>query len=199
MVIFDPLQKTYVYATDFKVMPCDIFFTRGYSLLSRLIRIGEKHPGDWNVVINHTGIVVEEGTISTACVIEARSRVLKHTLWSAYHTQPDLVSIYRPLGLTDEQRGIIVNKALDYKDRTYGYLKIFTNSLDFFSGGHYIFRRLTNDDNYPICSWVVSHAYSKVDLTFGCPPGQATPDDIWDYCKGHSNKYEKIFDLQKIS
>lgn len=198
MLVFDSSVKMLVPINNFKVEPCDIFFTHGYSLLSSIIRIGEKHPGDWKSVINHTGIVVESGTIETAKVIEARSHVLKHTLWEAYHTKSDLVSIFRPLDLTDDQKKTIVDKALDYEGRTYGYFKILTNSLDFFIGGKYVFRRLTNDDNYPICSWIVSHGFSKVGLTFGCPPGKATPDDICDYCSDHRSKYQRIFDLQRI-
>ena len=197
-LILDPYSGMPVEFQNFHIEVCDIFFTHGNSLLSRAIRLGEKHPGDWISVINHTGIVVEQGTIGSADVIEALSKVKKHTLWSHYHGQSDQVAIFRPLGLTDEQKKIIVDKAIEYEGRIYGYAKIATNALDFFTGGHYIFRRLTNSDRYPICSWVVAHSYSKVGLTFGCDPGQANPDDIWDYCIANPDKYELVFNLQSI-
>ena len=197
-LILDPYSGTPVELQNFHIEPCDLFFTHGDKLFSKIIRLGEKHLGDWISVINHTGIVVEQGTIGSADVIEALATVKKHTLWEQYHGQSDQVAVFRPLGLTDEQKKIIVDKAIDYEGRTYGYAKIATNALDFFTGGHYIFRRLTNSDRYPICSWVVAHSYSKVGLTFGCDPGQANPDDIWDYCLGHPDKYQLIFSLQKV-
>lgn len=197
-LVLDPYVDHLVDIHNFHIEPCDIFFTQGDGLFSRVIRIGEKHPGDWISIVNHTGIVVEQGTIESADVIEALVHVKKHTLWSEYHGRTDRVAIFRPLSLTDEQKSLIVNKALDYEGRDYGWLKIATHALDCFTGGHYIFRRMTNSDNYPICSWVVAHAYSKAGLTFGCDPGQANPDDIWDYCMSHQDKYQLIFNLQKV-
>ena len=197
-LVFDPLVGVSVEASQFHIEPCDIFFTHGNGYFSQIIRLGEKHPGDWISLVNHTGITVEPGTIESADVVEALSKVQKHTLWSKYHGQSDTVAIFRPLGLTDDQKKIIVDKANDYVGREYGWFKILAHSADFFTGGHYFFRRLACSDNYPICSWVVSHAYSKVGLTFGCDPGQANPDDIWDYCMGHQDKYQLVFNLQKV-
>jgi hypothetical protein len=197
-LIFDSSVAKMVYPQEFCIEPCDIFFTHGNGIISKIIRFGERHPGDWISLVNHTGIVVEQGTIGSADIIEALVKVRKHTLWSQYHDRSDKVAIFRPLNLSNEHKSIIVNKALDYEGRTYGYLKIGTHTLDYFTGGRYIFRRLTNSDRYPICSWVVAQSYSKVGLTFGCSPGQANPDDIWDYCTGHPEKYQKVFDLQNI-
>jgi len=197
-IIYDPVMCKYVLHEDFTLQPCDIFFTRGNGLFSKLIRLGEKTPGDLISIVNHTGIITEPGTIKTANVIEALWKVEHHTLWSQYHNKKDEVAIFRPIGIDDEQKTIIVNKALDYEGRNYGWLKIATHAGDFFIGGHYFFRRLTDDDKYPICSWVVAHSYGKAGLHFGCDPGQANPDDIWDYCINHPNKYQYIFPLNRI-
>lgn len=197
-LILDPYTGFQVETGDFHIMPCDIFFTHGDGWFSRFIRFGELHPGDLKSLINHTGIAVEDGTLSTANVVEALATVKKHTLLSQYHGQTDKVAIFRPLGLTDDQKKLISDKALDYVGRDYGWFKILAHTADFFTGGHYIFRRIANSDNYPICSWVVAHAYSKAGLTFGCDPGQANPDDIWDFCMKHPEKYQLIFNLQRV-
>ena len=37
-------------------------------------------------------------------------------------------------------------------------------------------------DKYPICSWVVASSYGEVGENFGVKVGEASPDDIWDWC-----------------
>jgi hypothetical protein len=64
--------------------------------------------------------------------------------------------------------------------------------------GAYFFRRLTNNGNYPICSWLVAHSYSKAGKYFGCEPGAAEPDDIWDFVKSNTEKYKEIYHINSI-
>lgn len=180
------------------LQPCDIFFTHGERLLSKLIRIGETLPGEEKSIVNHVGIVVGHGSIEIADAVEALSKVKLHTIYSQYHDKKDKVAIFRPLNLTDEQKILITCKAMKYVGNTYGYLKIATHLLDYFTGKHYVFRRLTNNDNYPICSWVVSHAYKAAGLDFGCDEGMADPDDIWDFCMNNPDKYHYIFPITNI-
>lgn len=196
--ILDPYDARLVEPAYLHIEPGDILFTRGDSLISKLIRFGERHPGDWIAIVNHAGIVVENGTIKTADAVEALLKVEKHTIWSYYKGMTDKIAIFRPIGLNDKEKNIITEKAIDYVGRSYGWFKILMHMLDYFLGGIYFFRRLANSDKYPICSWVVANAYSKVGLNFGCDPGQANPDDLWDYCIEHPNKYELILDLQKL-
>lgn len=178
--------------------PCDIFFAHGEGIISKLIRVGETSLFESWSIVNHTGILVSSGKFEIADAVEALSRVRKHTLYHQYHNTSNKVEIFRPIGLTDEQQKLIVDKALSYVDKKYGYLKIVAHMMDYFIGEKYVFRRLVNSDNYPICSWLVAHAYKAADLNFGCDPGMANPDDIWDFCCKHPDKYEHIFDLQKI-
>lgn len=180
------------------LQPCDIFFTHGEKVLSKLIRLGETLPGEEEAVVNHVGIVTGYGPIDFADVVEALSRVVKHTIYSQYHNQKDKVAIYRPINLNSEQKYIITNKANSYVGDKYGYFKIVTHLLDYFTGKHYFFRRLANDDNYPICSWVVAHAYKAAGLNFGCEAGMADPDDIWDFCLKNPDKYKCVFELSNI-
>ena len=181
-----------------QVLPGDIFFTRGYSLFSKLIRFNETTWDDEIAIVNHVGIVVEPGPLYIANAVEALRHVQKHTIFSQYHGEKDKVSIFRPLGLQENDIFKITNKALTYIGKDYGYLKILGHTLDYFTGGHYIFRRFFNSDNYPICSWVVAHAYKAAGLMFGCDPGMATPDDIWDYCLNNKTKYTNILHLTRI-
>lgn len=167
-------------------------------MFSRLIRIGEKSLGEEKSIVNHVGIVSQFGPIDVADVIEALVTVKKHTLFEQYHNKSDKVAIFRPLNLSFEQSLEIILKANSYVGRNYGYSKIVTHALDYFIGKKYIFRRLTHSDNYPICSWVVSHSYKAAGLDFGCPPGMADPDDIWDFCVGNPDKYSCVLDLTNI-
>ena len=53
-------------------------------------------------------------------------------------------------------------------------------------------------DRYPICSWLVAHAFAKAGKTFGVPPGMASPDDIWDFVNEEPEKYSEIMPLGSI-
>ena len=54
-------------------------------------------------------------------------------------------------------------------------------------------------DRYPICSWLVAHAFKKAGKTFGVKPGAATPDDIWDFVRSNPDKYETVIELGPLS
>ena len=45
---------------------------------------------------------------------------------------------------------------------------------------------------------MVSHSYKAAGLDFGCDPGMADPDDIWDFCISNPNKYHCILNLTNI-
>jgi len=100
--------------------------------------------------------------------------------------------IYRPLRLDAAQRAAVVAKAREYLGREYGYFQLVGHFLDWFLQGPYVFRRLTGSDDYPICSWVVAHAFAVVGVTFGVEPGAAQPDDIHDYVSTHPDPFERI-------
>ena len=72
--------------------------------------------------------------------------------------------------------------------------------LDWILQGAYVFRRLTSDQRYPICSWLVAHAFSKAGKNFGVAAGAAQPDDIWDFVSDPQNheKYSCIHELKRI-
>lgn len=167
----------------------DIFLSRGTGLLSRAIRFFTRRIGESRTRVNHVGIVVEGGSPGSAVVVEALSRVREHNLWSRYAPRSgQLVAVYRAHDMTPSERAAVVAKAREYRDRKYGYLKLVAHLLDWVLQGAYVFRRLTRDDRYPICSWLVAHAYGHVGLHFGVAPGGATPDDIWDWVRARTNE-----------
>jgi hypothetical protein len=171
--------------------PADIFFTRGRGLLSRAIRFFTRRVGEARTKVNHVGIVVTRGTLDEIYIVEALSRVKRHRFADRY-VKPwrrDDVAIYRPRNLTADEIATVVSAAERYVGRRYGYVKILAHFLDWLLQGAYLFRRLAQMDDYPICSWVVAHAFGKAGKHFGVAPGAATPDDIWDFCEGEADKY----------
>ena len=181
------------------IKPGDVFFTRGHSFLAKAIRFFTRSIGEKRTKVNHVGVVVEKGTMQTSIVVEALSKVYRHKLWEQYGPPSKCsVAIYRPLNINKEEINIIVTEALEQVGKKYGYFKILAHLLDWFLLGAYFFRRLTKNGNYPICSWLVAHAFSKVDKHFGVKPSAAQPDDIWDFIQKNPNLYEKIFPLKPI-
>lgn len=183
---------------DVLLKPCDIFFTHGESFISKSIRYFEAPFGHAAEKVNHVGIVVKEGTIKNAQVVEALTKVKKHTLYEQYHNAKDQVIIYRPLDLREFEKRLIIAKALKYVGDDYGYLKIVMHLLDYFTGKHYFFRRFAKSDNYPICSWVVSFSYKAVRRYFDCDPGMAAPSDIYNFCVNNPYKYSCVLDFTRI-
>lgn len=183
---------------DLQLLPCDVFLTKGSSFVSRAIRFFTRKFGESRTQVNHVGLIVESGSLHSAVAVEALTKVKRHPLGRYAKQRSTSVAIFRPTNLTDEQAATIVAKAEDYVGREYGWFKIATHLADWALLGAYVFRRLTNDDHYPICSWVVAHAFAAADLHFGVEPGEANPDDIWDFVTANPDKYEEIRGLTPI-
>ncbi len=180
--------------------PGDVFLTRGHSFVSRAIRYFTRAAGEKRTKVNHVGVVVEAGEIKTAIVVEALSRVTRHRLWEQYGPpKKDGVAVYRATNLTPEEVEIIVATAERQVGKKYGYLKIAAHFLDWLLQGVYFFRRLVPDGKYPICSWLVAHAFSKAGKHFGVEPGAAAPDDIMDFIELNPDKYTQIRPLVPLS
>jgi len=178
----------------------DVFLTRGAGLLSRLIRVCTRSFGERRTKVNHVGIVVEAGGIHDAVVVEALLTVRRHTLWSRYGTpKKEHVAVYRPKNVPPADIAIIVAEAEEQVGKRYGFGKIIAHFLDWLLTGAYVFRRLTQDGRYPICSWLVAHAYAKAGFTFGVAPGAANPDDIWDFVNAMPEYYERIVRLGPLA
>lgn len=185
---------------DLVLQPADIFFTRGTSLLSRAIRFFTRRIGESRTKVNHVGIVVEAGHLERVVVVEALIRVRRHRLWERYFAKRETkLAVYRPLDLTGSETERIVAKAESYVGRQYGFAMIVAHFLDWLLQGAYVFRRLLGSDDYPICSWVVAHAFAAADKTFGVPAGAASPDDIWDFVHESPDKYAEVRNLRALA
>ncbi len=185
---------------DVALQSGDIFLIRGTGLLGRLIRVCTRGFGEKRSKVNHVGIVVEGGGIQDAVVVEALIRVRQHKLWEQYSPpKKDHVAVYRAKNVPPEDIEIIVTEAVEQVGKLYGFGKVIAHFLDWLLTGAYVFRRLTSDSRYPICSWLVAHAYAKADYTFGTDPGAADPDDIWDFVDKKPGCYERIVELGPLT
>lgn len=170
--------------------------TRGHGWVSKAIRAFTRRIGEARSKVNHVGIAVFGSSPywMDSEIVEALSSVKLHTIRSNYEDTANRVWVYRAKNITTDERNILALHALSYVGRTYGYLKLATHFLDWVLQGAYVFRRLTNSDRYPICSWVVAKSYARLGLDFGVDAGQAHPDDIWDFVTSRPDIYECVID-----
>jgi len=189
-----------VNAMDVMLKPGDVFLIRGTGLFGRLIRVCTREFGEKRSKVNHVGIVVEGGGLQDAVVVEALIRVRQHKLWEQYSPpKKDHVAVYRAKNVPPGDIEIIVAEAVEQVGKLYGFGKVIAHFLDWLLTGAYVFRRLTSDSRYPICSWLVAHAYAKASYTFGTDPGAADPDDIWDFVDKKPEYYQRIVELGPLS
>jgi len=176
----------------------DVLLTRSRGLVGWAIATFTRHVGESRTKVTHTGIVVVGGPPRDVVVVEALSKVKRHRLWERYADSGKDVAVFRPLNLSDDQIAMVVAKAESYVGRRYGYLKILAHWADWLLQGAYVFRRLTKEDRYPICSWLVAHSFAAAGKHFGVEPGAATPDDIWDFVVAHPDVYREVLPLAPL-
>ena len=179
----------------------DIFFTCGSSWISGAIRLFTRTLGESRTMVNHVGLVIEDGPIKSAWVIEALSRVVSHPLWKSYGPPcKDCVAIYRPSHLSAEEVDRVVAEAKRHEGCKYGSMKIVAHFVDWLLLGAYVFRRFANMERYPICSWLVADAFKEVGQGFGVESvGAASPDDIWDFIQKHGDMFDSVRPLESLS
>jgi hypothetical protein len=179
--------------------PADIFLTKGEGLFSRLIRFCSRSIGESRAKVNHAGVVVTEGALRTAEIVESVAIARHCLLWEHYGPPAkDCVAIFRPKNLTAEQVDAIVASAKRQVGKKYGIAKLAAHLLDWLLLGAYVFRRLANNGDYPICSWLVAHAFGEAGKNFDVEPGAAEPDDIWDFVTKNTDTYECIHPLRRL-
>ncbi len=182
-----------------RLEPCDVFLTKGDSFVSRAILFFTRSFGEKRTEVNHVGIVVGAGPVRSAVIVEALGKVRKHPLGRYAKKRTTAVAVFRPLNLDEAEKDLIVQKAESYVGRRYGVVKIAGHLADWCLQGAYVFRWLTRNDSYPICSWVVAHAFSAAGKEFGVEAGAANPDDIWDFVLKNPDKYEQIRELRPLA
>lgn len=172
----------------------DILLVRSSGWVGSAIRRLTRNRREGETRVNHAGIFSAPNEVVEALTTGVRSA---HVLDVFAGYADDEVAVYRARDLSDHQRRVMASYAKSYVGRPYGYLKIATHALDWCLGGAYIFRRLTQADSLPICSWVVARCYGLLGLDFGVPAGAASPDDVWDFCTSRPDKYECILPLSQ--
>lgn len=178
--------------------PGDLVLTRSGGIIGWAIRLFTRTIGESRTKASHSGIIVDGGPLDAAVIVEALAIVRRHRLWARYAVGNHEVAVFRPLNLTDADLAKVVAKAETYVGRRYGYLKLLAHWADWVLQGAYVFRRLTNQDRYPICSWVVAYAFAEVGRHFGVVPGAATPDDIWDFVTENHDRYQEVVALGRL-
>ena len=178
--------------------PGDVVLTRSGGVVGWAISTFTRHFGESRTEVTHCAVVVVGGPLETAVIVEALSTVRRHALWDRYAGARKDVSVFRPLRLDPEQIARVVAKAESYVGRRYGYLKLLAHWADWLLQGAYVFRRITGEDAYPICSWVVAHAFAVAGTHFGVEPGAATPDDIWDFVGDHPDRFLEVHPLSRL-
>ncbi len=183
-----------VYFSDNTLLPGDIFASRGSSWVSKAVRFLSRHIGEGRTIVSHVGIVVAGGTLDTAVVVQAAWK----TKLMVLSELKSPMAVFRPINLTDDEIKTVVAAAIAYEGRQYSIMKLATHAADWLLGGLYVFRRLTQMDRYPICSWIVAKSFAKIGKDFGVEPGQAQPDDIYDFAMEEHEKYDLVYDSLEL-
>jgi hypothetical protein len=177
------------------LLRCDIVLVRKKgAFLSTAIRFFEAMKDNKSAIASHTGLITKSGVNLDATITEALPHVVEHKLVDEYGSDPKAeLCVFRPLNLTDADERMIIAKAESYVGDGYGYAKLLAQLADDLLGSPYLFRRLCRIDNRPICSYVVGAAFNAVGLNFGVPYRAVSPDDIWDFCISHPDKYQFVW------
>jgi len=175
-----------------RLHPCDIVFFTSKSKLSGLIRFMTRSIGEPKSIASHVGIIVDGGELWNAVLIEAQTKVNRHTMGEAYGKKKDEFVVFRPINLTPKEKDAIILKSESYVGDSYGYIKLLAYFGDWLLNGANVFRRLCRIDSKPICSYLVARSFEAAGKDFGVPGYSASPDDMWDFCVEHGDKYQFV-------
>ena len=182
---------------DLYLLSCDIVLvSQKRSWLSRLIRRFSTSPSDkTKTKYSHTAMVYRPHQQE---IIEALSGGVKITNLKKY-AKGYSVLIARRLDMTDADQFLITNKAYSFIGKKYGFIKLAGHLGDYYLSWFcgkdvYFFRKLTQNGDYVICSWVVAFAYAARKMLFnGMNPAYCQPDDIADEIEKNPDKYRVIY------
>lgn len=168
----------------------DIILTRGSGFISRAIRrFGKENKQE--ALVSHAGIF-----ISHLFVIEALSRVETNAFPEKFKDCEYVILSAK--NLSDDQRRILALIASQFSARSYGYLKIAGQLVDWFTNSNWMSSKVLTWDRYPYCSFLVAEAYWSIGKNFGVPSKSTTPDDILDFCIDHPDKYSIVKGTDKL-
>lgn len=148
-------------------------------LVGWLIRRVERLRGEAPSYVNHVMMVVTDGTMDTAVVLDAQPP--RVTLQFLREYRGSLIAIYRPRNIDDATCAAVADYAVkNYNGKHYGIAKIFLHMFGL--------QRFARVSEWPICSWVYTAPWAAIcKLSFGKPYNEAQPDDIFDYVRDPAN------------
>jgi hypothetical protein len=167
----------------------DIGLSKSNSWLGRRIRRYETTPGESATRFNHAFVVVRDGTLLSAEIVEALGQgVVCHKMRKAYYGQSDKVMIYRDNSITDAQRDMVCLKALSMVGMPYGYPELLAHWGDWVLSrirrrDIVFFRKLCRANRTTICSVVVAEAFAAAGERPWGQPTTVNPDMIDDVCR----------------
>lgn len=195
----------------FELEPYDIICSRGSGWISRAIMKSQKRKTGGSRV-SHVAIGVGN-VLGEDQVIEALWQVKRHQAKKYYGQK---IVIYRNRILTLAERYAIMLTACKLEDKRYpvGKIALFwldhTFKTDFFSGRVGFLQRQVCSG---LAAWAPFETFSKYpeshlqemvtkspyleklarNKIFGWPWKVVTPDDIDDYCQGHPEEWQEIY------
>jgi len=159
----------------------DVIHVQNRGLLSKLVRFFSRADEEEPSWASHSAMVLRAG--EEIEIIEALWTTVIRPITAYKGVKSKLLVCRKPGGIDEEQKQKMIEKAEYYKGQTYGYLKIVFHVLDRFLNNRYVFRRLIENNEYPICSWLVAYVYDRIlGYQFGTEPNAAQPDDLLDHC-----------------
>jgi hypothetical protein len=162
--------------------PGDVVLTRSGGIVGWAIPTFTRHFGESRTEATHCAVVVIGGALYDAAIVEALSTVRRHGLRDRYVGRRHYVSVFRALGLADDQIVRLVAKAESYLGRRYGYLKLLAQWADRLLQGAYVFD--------------VSRARMRIPSVAGW---WRTPDDIWDFVGDHPDRFLRVLPLTRLA
>ena len=163
----------------------DIVLVRGKGwFANRILAVASELDGEL-AAVSHAGIFICEKHVIEALF----SRGVVTSLYPHDFSGVDY-AIASPKNITEYEREILALTALTFSSKTYGYLKIVGQLLDYLTKSRWFTRgNITGD---PICSYVVAESYRTIGKDFDVDAASATPDDIWDFVTTNPDKYEVV-------
>jgi hypothetical protein len=160
--------------------PCDICLIRDDGVRNRTLRLVGKLRSSEQALVNIVSLVISEGDISSARIIEAVSRfkVKIHTLSATYLSKRFSVAIYRAPNLLPDELERIVQISYSYAASGYSYIP------------HRLFENRSE---------LVLNAFAESSMAIKLDNKSATPTAIYNYIQKNLDEFIELHPLKPIT
>jgi hypothetical protein len=171
---------------DFHYLVADILAVHGTDWVSRTI---ERLT---HGCVSHVGLLIGD---NPPVVIEAIAPRVKVRPFYVSIEEASEAWVIHDRRLTNLQRSLLVNRALEFCGEGYGYWDLLMQLCDVLFKTRFFTERLSfRLIHRPICSALDAIDYSQLGVEFGCEPRDATPNDIYEFALSHP----EIFTVEKV-